>query len=518
MDPEEFRRRGGEILDFIAGYLSTLETRRVRAEVRPGEIFARMPEHAPERSEGWDAILKDAMGEDGPVLSGLTHWQHPSFFGYFPASTSYPGVLGDLLCSGLGVIGMLWATSPSCTEVEMRVLDWLAEWLGLPGSFTFSGTMGSEGGGGGGGVIQGTASEATLSALVAGRWRVLEAMAGEARRTERVVAYTSEQAHSSVMKAAMVAGLAHDANDRSRVRLIAVDGTGAMRTELLREAMERDVRAGLKPVFVCATLGTTGTGAVDDVEGVARAIDGAMEGVGGARGSARPWLHVDAAYAGCAMVCPEFRWMNAGLERADSFCVNPHKWLLTNFDCDCFWTRDRRSLTGSMAIRPAYLRNGREDGEEGDGFPVVDYRDWHVPLGRRFRSLKLWFVMRHYGLEGLRAHIRGHVRLAGMLEGLVAASERFEPVGERRFGLVCLRPRARAGEKAEGVDERARWIVERVNASGRALLIHTALPEGMAEPGRGRVVIRVSIGSPGVEERHVREVWRLLEEAAGAVS
>lgn len=505
MSPEEFRRRGREVIDFIADYLATIETRDVRPSVKPGDVLALMPAHPPEKGEPWAHILGDAFAGDGPVMSGLTHWQHPMFFGYFPASTSYPAVLGDLLSSGLGVIGMLWATSPSCTEVEMRVMDWMAEAIGLPAAFTFSGSNGR-----GGGAIHGTASEATLAALVAGRYRVIrDRSPGDAART---TAYTSEQSHSSVIKAAMIAGLARDAADRSRIRVIPVDKTGAMRGDELRAAIESDLRQGLLPAFVCATLGTTGTGAVDDVAMIADAIESARAGRGD---GVRPWLHVDAAYAGSAMICPEFAWMRGGLERADSFCFNPHKWLLTNFDCDCFWTSDRAGLTGSMSIQPSYLRNAASDSGA-----VVDYRDWHVPLGRRFRSLKLWFVMRHYGLEGLRAHVRRHVSLAELLDSWLDVSPRFERAAPRAFGLVCLRVRPWEGESREQTNARTRRVLETVNEARKALLVAAELPPAMlsAYGPEGSLAIRVSIGSPGVERRHIEDLWMQLETAADAVS
>ncbi len=560
MSADEFRLRGRQIIDFIADYLQTVESHPIRPSVRPAEIFNRLPAQPPNTGQPWDSILADALSADGPVLAGLTHWQHPSFFGYFPANTSYPGVLGDLLSSGLGVIGMLWATSPSCTEIEMRVLDWMASALGLPPSFMFApnstpdveaspgveasstaattipttptprAVAGPESGqsnggnGNGGGAIHGTASEATLAALVAGRFRVLNLRTPNPANTAnpdnladltdrtRITAYTSEQSHSSVMKAAMIAGLASNAHDHRRVRLIPVDRSGSMRADLLQAALQHDLANGLLPAFICATIGTTATAAVDSVPDISAAIDAAYS-AHAAHAShpspARPWLHVDAAYAGCAMICPEFAALALGLERADSFCFNPHKWLLTNFDCDCFYTSDRRSLTQSMAIQPSYLHN-----TASSTGGVVDYRDWHVPLGRRFRSLKLWFVMRHYGVEGLRAHIRHHVALAQQLESWISASEHFQLAARRDFALVCMRLKPLPSHTREQTDNRTRRVLEQVNATGRALLIHTLLPPPMLDPLDGAYIIRVSIGSPSVELRHIQDLWNLLQAAA----
>jgi aromatic-L-amino-acid decarboxylase len=366
--------------------------------------------------------------------------------------------------------------------------------IGLPAAFMS--------GGEGGGVIQGTASEATLVAMLAARDR--------ARRSEgagELVAYASTQAHSSVVKAAMIAGTASGPEDRERVRLIDVDERYAMRPEALERAMGKDVAVGRRPFFVCATVGTTSSGAVDRVGAIAGVVASLRGPSGtGLRESNKPtpnsslregpWLHVDAAWAGAACVCPEHRWMLEGVEHADSIAFNPHKWLLTNFDCNCFWTRDRRAITDALSITPEYLRN-----QASESGLVTDYRDWQIPLGRRFRALKLWFVIRHYGVEGLRAHIREHVRLGEVFEGLVRADERFEVVS-RSLSLVCFRFR---GEGAEA-DGRNKALLERINASGKAYLTHTVLG--------GRVVLRMAIGGTLTREEHVRGAWELIGSLA----
>jgi aromatic-L-amino-acid decarboxylase len=342
-------------------------------------------------------------------------------------------------------------------------------------------------------VIQGTASEATLVALTAGRdraRRALRAGGDDGPLHDRLVCYASTQAHSSVIKAAMIAGLAEGPDDRRRVRLIETDAGLAMDPAALGRALRADVRAGLVPCFVCATVGTTSTTAVDPVDGVAGAIAGC--------GATTPvWLHVDAAHAGAACVCPEFRWVWRGVERADSVCFNPHKWLLTNFDCDCFFTSDRAALVRALSVSPAYLSNTAS--ESG----AVDYRDWQVPLGRRFRALKLWLVLRVFGAERLRGYIREHVRLAAVFEELVRGDERFELAAPRTMNLVCFRLRVPGREES---DRANRALMERVNATGRAFLTHTMAPTADGD----RLTLRAAVGSVTTREADVRELWGLV--------
>ncbi len=470
MSHEEFRRLGHALVDWIAEYHRTIDERPVAARVAPGDLMRALPVHAPERGEPWDAILGDI---ERLVMPAVTHWQHPNFYAWFPGNGSYPAILGDLLSTGLGVNGFLWATCPAITELETRVMDWLGEMIGLPVCFR-SDARDASGRSSGGGVIQGTASEAAVVAMVAARERAGGASA---------VAYTSSQAHSSIEKAAMVCGLG-----RERVRRVGVDESLAMRADELERLIRADREAGLTPAFVCATIGTTSTTAIDPL----RAIGAVCRRAG-------VWLHVDAAFAGAAWVCPEYRWMAEGIELADSVCFNPHKWLLTSFDCSALWTADRQALTSALSVTPEYLRNAAS--ESG---AVIDYRDWQVPLGRRFRALKLWFVIRHYGVEGLRAHVREGVRLGEVFESLVRRDERFEVVMPRTLSLVCFCLR--------GDDDANRRLLERVNASGRALLTHTVVPIG----GRPRYVLRMAIGGTATQERHVRETWELIRSCADA--
>ncbi|MEK6649367.1 MAG: pyridoxal-dependent decarboxylase, partial [Bacteroidota bacterium] len=374
MTPDELEEYGREVLRWVANYHRSIEQYPVLSRVQPGEVRSHLPPHPPERSESIGQMLKDL---DAVIIPGITHWQSPNVFAFFPANTSGPAMLGDLIASGLGVQGMLWATSPACTELETHVLDWLVEMLGLPDRFLSRGS--------GGGVILDTASSAALCALLAARERVTNFRTNEEGAGTTLVAYTSDQAHSSVEKAVKIAGIG-----RAHLRLIGTDDAFAMRPDLLEEQIRKDHTSGLIPFFVCATIGTTSSHAMDPVRAIGEICR--REGM---------WFHVDAAHAGTAALAPEFRSMHDGLDLADSYCFNPHKWMFTTFDCDCFYVADRAVLIKTLSILPEYLRNKAT--ESGS---VIDYRDWQVPLGRRFRSLKLWFVIRWYGVEGLRHFVR----------------------------------------------------------------------------------------------------------------
>jgi aromatic-L-amino-acid/L-tryptophan decarboxylase len=469
MTPEEFRRHGRAVVEWIAAYQERVESLPVLSRARPGAVREALPAMPPEHGEAFEAMLADI---DRIVLPGITHWQSPNFFAYFPANASGPAILGELLSAGLGVQGMLWATSPACTELETHVLDWLVGMLGLPERFLSRGA--------GGGVIQDTASSAALCALLAARERATGFAAGETGCDGRLTAYASAQAHSSIEKAAAIAGLG-----RRNLRLIEVDDRQALRPEALARRIREDRQAGLVPCFVCATVGTTSSNAVDPVAAIATICRD--ESV---------WLHVDAAMAGTAALCPEFRYLHDGLETADSYCFNPHKWMFTNFDCDCFYVADRAQLIRTLSVLPEYLKN-----KATESGAVFDYRDWHVPLGRRFRALKLWFVIRHYGVEGLRHHVRRHVAMAQEFAARVSASTRFELAAPAPLNLVCFRHR--------GGDDLNRRLLERLNESGRLYLSHTVLD--------GRFTLRLSIGQTHTEERHVTAAWNRIEETAAAL-
>jgi aromatic-L-amino-acid decarboxylase len=435
--------------------------------VKPGEVRSRLPASPPAAPESWDDVRADL---DRVVVDGIVHWQHPSFFAYFPSNTTYPSILGELLAAGLGVQGMSWVTSPACTEVETLMLDWMVELLDLPGRFLSTSATG-------GGAIQGSASEATLVAICSARWRATDGAVNHDGDTTRLVAYATAQSHSSVEKGLRIAGIGTE-----RLRVVPHDGSFAMRADALAEAIEADRAAGLVPFFVCATHGTTSSMAFDptpDIGPLCREL-----GV---------WLHVDAAMSGTAALAPEHRWVNDGLEHADSYCTNPHKWMGVNFDCDLYWTADREALLGALSILPEYLRSAAA--ESG---AAIDYRDWQVPLGRRFRALKLWLTIRLEGVAAVQAMIRRHVELTQRLVAAVRSDDRFAIVAPHPLNLVCIR--LVAG------DEATDQLIERANGTGSVLFTRTVLD--------GRSTLRFSIGTRTTEWRHVAAAWQLLQSLA----
>jgi len=464
MTVEQFRKHGKQVIDWVADYYQRIESLPVLSQARPGEIRGALPETPPSRGETFESLLGDI---DQVILRGVTQWQSPNFFAYFPANASGPAILGDLLSSALGVQGMLWATSPACTELETLVLDWLVGMLGLPETFLSSSA--------GGGVIQDTASSATLCAMLAARERATNYTSNLRGAAGKLVAYTSTQAHSSLEKAAMIAGIG-----RENLRLIGVDEAFAMKPEELRTWVERDRSAGLVPFFVCGTVGTTSSNAIDPLPALAsicREHD--------------LWFHIDAAMAGTAALCPEFRPYFRGVEDADSYCFNPHKWMFTNFDCNCFYVADRQSLIRTLSILPEYLKN-----QATDSGTVFDYRDWQIPLGRRFRSLKLWFVIRHYGVEGLQHHVRQHVAMAHTFAHWLKQDGRFEIVAPVPLNLVCFRYR--------GTDAENQLLMDRLNQSGDLYLTHTRL--------KGQFVLRLCIGQTNTTIHHVERAWQRIKE------
>lgn len=469
MTPDEFRAHGYAVIDWIADYQARVASFPVLSQVRPGEIREGLPAHPPESGEPFEQMLADI---DPRILPGITHWQSPNFYAYFPANASGPGILGDLLSSGLGVQGMLWATSPACTELETHVMDWLVELMGLPAAFLSTSA--------GGGVIQDTASSAVLSALLAGRERATAFATNERGCDGKLTVYTSRHAHSSIEKAAKIAGIG-----RAQVRLIDVDTSFAMRPEALATQIVEDRVAGYTPCFVAASVGTTSSTAIDPVPEIGAICR--REGI---------WFHVDAAMAGTAAVCPEFRWIHEGLELADSYCFNPHKWMLTNFDCSAFFVRDRNALIDTFTIVPEYLRN-----QASATGRVIDYRDWHIQLGRRFRALKLWFVLRFYGAEGLRAYVRGHVGAAQAFARWVEADDAFDLAAPAPLNLVCFRHK-----RGEAMNQA---LLDALNASGKIYLTHTRLD--------GQYTLRLCVGQTHTTVEHVESAWRLIRETAAGL-
>ena len=462
MDVEEFRAHAHRVADWMADYLRDVSARPVLPDVRPGALRAALPEAAPETGEPFDRIFADF---ERLVLPGMTHWNHPGFFAYFPGNNSPPSILAEMLTAAMGAQCMSWLTSPAATELEQVTMQWLRHMLDLPDSFT--------------GVIHDTGSTSTLVALISARDRVL--MGRSAGLSLRV--YASREAHSSVAKGARLAGYGAEG-----VRLIGTDASFAMRPDLLAAAIAEDRAAGVTPACVVATVGTTSSTALDPLPAIGEICR--REAV---------WLHVDAAWAGSAAILPEVRPILDGVEHADSFYFNPHKWLLVNFDCSAYYVRDVAALLRSFALTPEYLRTSQDA-------DVANFRDWGIQLGRRFRALKLWFVLRSYGVEGLRAILREHIALAQEFAGWVGAEPGWEVLAPAPVGLVCVRhrPGAMADEAQLAAHNAA--LLERVNRSGRVFLTHTTLD--------GRYAIRLAVGQRCTRREHVAEAWALLRAAA----
>jgi aromatic-L-amino-acid decarboxylase len=466
MSPKEFRKQGKQLIDWIADYYENIEKYPVLSQVKPGEIKDRLPLSPPEESEPFEQMMADV---NSIIMPGITHWQSPDFFAYFPANSSGPSILGDLLSSGLGVQGMLWATSPACTELETRVLDWLAELLQLPEKFRSTSVGGS--------VIQDTASSAALTAVLAARERKTNYQTNDTGCHGNLVAYISNQTHSSVEKAIKIAGIG-----KNNLRLIETDENLAMNVGALEATIKNDLQVGLVPFFVCGTVGTTSTNAIDPlpkIGEISRKYD--------------LWLHIDAAMSGTAAICPEYRHLLNGVELADSFSFNPHKWMFTNFDCNCFFVADRSVLIKTLSILPEYLKN-----QATESGAVFDYRDWHIQLGRRFRSLKLWFVIRHYGVNGLRYHIQEHIRLGQLFASWVQSSEEFRLVAPAPLNLVCF--------AHKNGNDFNRKLLETINSTGKMYFTHTVV--------NGLYTLRVCIAQTHTTEDHVSRAWKTIEETA----
>ncbi|CAN6904421.1 unnamed protein product, partial [Brassica oleracea] len=474
MDSEQLREYGHRMVDFIADYYKTIENFPVLSQVQPGYLHNLLPESAPEQPETLEQVLDDVKEK---ILPGVTHWQSPSFFAYYPANSSVAGFLGEMLSAALNIVGFSWVSSPAATELEMIVLDWFAKLLNLPEQFLSKGN--------GGGVIQGTASEAILVVMIAARDKVLRSLGKKA--LEKLVVYSSDQTHSSLLKACQIAGI-HLEN----CRMLKTDSSTnyALRPESLQEAVSKDLEAGSIPFFLCATVGTTSSTAVDPLAALGKIAK-----------SNEMWFHVDAAYAGSACICPEYRQYIDGVETADSFNMNAHKWFLTNFDCSLLWVKDRYALTEALSTNPEFLKN-----KASQANLVVDYKDWQIPLGRRFRSLKLWMVLRLYGAETLKSYIRNHIKLAKDLQQLVSQDPNFEVVTPRIFSLVCFRIAAVDNDDEKTCNNLNRSLLDAVNSSGKLFISHTSLS--------GKFVLRLAIGAPLTEEKHVMDAWKVIQEEA----
>lgn len=450
MKREKFREAAHRAADWMADYLDDVGHRSVIPDVAPGEIAEKFALSAPEQPESFEQVFADFERD---IMPGITHWNHPGWFGYFPANHSPPSIVAEMLVTAIGAQCMSWQTSPAATELEQVVMAWLREMIGLPDTFS--------------GVIQDTASSGCLVALITARDRLSDGP-GVA---DDLVVYSSSEAHSSIDKAVKLSGI-------GRLHKIAVDSAFAIDPVALEARIAEDLAAGLRPAAVVATIGTTSTGSVDDVAAVADICE--KHGI---------WLHVDAAYAGSAAILPELQWIMRGTERADSFGFNPHKWLLTNFDCSAYYVRDPALLVDTFSTTPEYLRTAHDD-------EVVNFRDWGIPLGRRFRALKLWFVIRCYGVSGLQQLLRKHIELAGWLRDQIDAHPDLEVVGNAHFGLVCFRC-------ASG-DDATIALHTALNAHAEQYLTHTVVD--------GRYTIRASIGQWMTEREHVERLWSTMIE------
>jgi aromatic-L-amino-acid decarboxylase len=464
MDNDEFRQWGYKLVDWVADYIQNVGDYPVQPSLEPGDVKRQLPAEAPPQGEPMQNIFEDFQKI---ILPGMTHWQHPSWFAYFSANNSPPSILAELLTAGMGAQCMVWATSPAATELEEMVLEWLRKMLGLPEGWV--------------GVIQDTASTASLGALLTAREKVTDYQINARGFTSPLLVYVSSEAHSSIEKGVKIAGYG-----KKNIRTIPVDKNYAMIPEELEKRLREDLAQGSIPACVVATVGTTSSSAIDPLEPIGRICRDL--GV---------WLHVDAAYAGNAAILPEKQWMFRGAENVDSLVFNPHKWMLTNFDCSVYFVKDPGALIQTFEIHPEYLKTGVDA-------QVKNFRDWHIQLGRRFRALKLWFVLRSYGIEGLQQFIREHIRLAQLFKSWVEDSELFELMAPVPLSLVCFR--LNNGSDESTLDVLNKELLERLNQTGKLRLTQTSLG--------GKYVIRMAIGSWNSQEKHVSAAWDLITATA----
>lgn len=471
MDHGEFRRYAHELVDWMADYLENVENYPVKSQSQPGEIYNKLPSSPPLQSEGMEHIFKDFKDT---ILPGITHWQSPNFFAYFPANASPPSILAEMLTATLGAQCMIWETSPAAAELEEKVMNWLKTMTGLPRDFE--------------GCIQDTASTATLCAILSAREKASNFEINEkgATQSEPFRVYCSSETHSSIEKAVKIAGI-------GSANLIKIETDDSLRIspEKLDEAIAKDIEDGKKPICIVATLGTTSTTAIDP-----------LEEIGSVAKKYGLWLHVDAAFSGTALILPECRWMIKGIEGVDSFVFNPHKWMFTNFDCSAYFVKDAAHLIRLFEILPEYLKTKSRGS-------VNDYRDWGVPLGRRFRALKLWFVIRSYGVEGLQKKLRNHFSIANALGTKIEAHPDFEILSEVRMPLVCFRWKPAGVEDHDTINRKNEALLQALNQSGKLFLTHTKID--------GKYALRMTTAQTNVTKAHVLAAWDRIRETATAL-
>lgn len=469
--PEQFRQEAHKIVDWIADYYHAIEQFPVKAACKPGSVYAAIPSQAPTEPETMETIFRDF---EQIILPGMTHWQSPSFFAYFPANSSFPSLLAEMLISALGAQCMKWETSPAATELEEAVMQWLKKMTGLPDHFE--------------GVIQDTASTATLCAILSAREKATAFGINRAGFTNQPVmrVYCSSEAHSSVEKAVKVAGIG-----KENLIRIGLDSTYRMKPDLLEEAICKDIANGYQPLCTVAALGTTGSTAVDPLGPIGEICQ-----------RYKIWLHVDAAYSGSALILPEYRWMIEGIAHADSLVFNPHKWLFTNFDCSAYFVKDSETLINTFKLVPEYLKTQIPE-------HVNDYSNWGIQLGRRFRALKLWFVIRSFGIQGLQEKLRLHIALARELATWIDNHPDFEILAPVQFSLVCFRYHPRGVDDPEELNRLNETLLMTLNAAGRLYLSHTKLGN--------QYTLRMSISQTRVNRVHVEQAWNLIVEKAGAI-
>ncbi len=468
MDIPEFREQAHKLVDWMADYLENVRQYPVKSQVQPKEILGKLPLSPPSDGESFDSIFRDF---ENIIVPGMTHWQHPSFFAYFPANSSPPSVLGEMLTATLAAQCMIWQTSPAAAELEERVMQWLRDMIGLPESFT--------------GVIQDTASTATLCSILTAREQVSDFKLNETGLSgaPKYAVYASSETHSSIEKDVKIAGIG-----REYLRKIEVDSSFAMNPSSLEEAIERDKKNGVVPLCVVATIGTTGSTAVDPIRRIGETCK--KHGV---------WLHVDAAFAGTALLIPEMRWMSDGVELADTFVFNPHKWMFTNFDCSAYFVKDPGALIRTFEILPEYLKTR-------EGSRVNNYRDWGIPLGRRFRALKLWFVIRSYGVAGLQAMVRNHLAMAKSLAKQIESSEDFEMLAPLSVNLICFRYHPKGTDDDTELNRINEELLEKINATGKLYMTHTKL--------NGRYTLRFVAAQTQVTQEDVDRGWEVIQQVA----